>query len=58
MIKLEIENYCQDCLYFEAEVYKEYFEDYYGRKLPNTYISCKNADKCRCIKRYLEKEMR
>ena len=58
MIKLDVEKYCQDCPDFEAKVYKEFFEDFYGFKLPNTYISCKNTDKCRRIKRYLEKEIK
>ena len=44
MIKLEIEEYCEDCPYFEAKITKDIL-----RSNPKTTIRCINKDKCASI---------
>lgn len=56
MIKLEVEEYCDDCPAFDAHVEKEvlfagYFKQYY-----NTNITCEHKDKCKRLKVWIEKE--
>ena len=63
MIKLDIQDYCHGCLDFEADVEK-------GRKtlvgydclgyeeafISDTVVRCAHRNRCKAIKRYLEKE--
>ena len=61
MIKLDIQDYCHDCLEFEADVER-------GQKClmysmadtmvhqTDTIVRCKHRNRCKAIKRYLEKE--
>ena len=46
MVKLEIEEYCDNCPEFDAHVEKDV----------NTNITCEHKDKCRCLKDMIEKE--
>ena len=66
MIKVEIENYCQNCPYFEADVNGEPYEDLstfwcqYDAtfKLPNhnTTIRCANRTICDYVARVIKAE--
>ena len=71
MIKLEVEDYCQECPDFDAEIVKvdkSYADHCYGFNgvkyatvhLHDTTISCKNKRKCavieECIKQRMAKE--
>lgn len=57
MIRLEVEPYCDDCIYFEPDVsekpsrltdgYKDY---YYG----DTVVRCKNRRICKNLMRHLK----
>ena len=63
MIKLRVEDYCQDCSEFEPEIHKENYmhECAYGflekvtKTKTDTYITCKHAQRCACIEECLEK---
>lgn len=62
MIKLEIEEYCQECLDFTPDVEKGRIigGDYNCNRIicePSieTTIRCKNRNRCRAIMRYLKK---
>lgn len=68
MIELRVEGYCHDCPDFEADVTttKDIFE---GRYDPvagehkdwayvRTTIRCSHANRCRAVKRYLEKQQK
>lgn len=50
MIKLNIEDYCQDCPMFEAVTDKLYA----NCTVLTTYVTCKNKEICNKIKIYLE----
>ena len=59
MIRIDVEEYCQQCLDFEPDVTKP--ERYYaaGKELPlhtDTIIQCKYRKRCAAIKRYLEQQ--
>lgn len=60
-IRLEVKEYCADCLDFEADVTKPERTVLYGggeamMVQSDTVIRCKYARKCEAIKRYLEKQ--
>lgn len=57
MLELKVASYCHDCPYFEPV--KEADELYCNGYLQvmNTYIVCKNAEKCEYIAEYLEKKL-
>lgn len=61
MIKLEIEEYCQECLDFTPDVEKEKLteDDFFGDSViyVETSIRCKNRNRCRAIMRYLKKSV-
>ena len=59
MIFLKIEDYCENCPDFEADVEKMpgIFSNSKTMDVVNdTYIKCKNRNRCRVISNYLEKE--
>ena len=63
MITLDIQGYCQECLDFEPDVErgkKEYIGwDLNGHDkfvITDTVVRCKYRNRCKAIKRYLEKE--
>lgn len=62
MIKLNVEEYCQDCPDFEAEVEKATVEvhdfDFMScgiKTVTDTVIKCANCEKCDKIRQYLAK---
>lgn len=56
MIKLEVEEYCDDCPEFDAHVEKEVLFAGYSKKYCNTNITCEHKDKCKRLKDMIEKE--
>ena len=58
MITLLVEDYCQHCPDFEADVQKQYFDDFYNTVNVDTNIKCIHRNKCAHIKNYLEKEIK
>ena len=68
MIELKVEEYCHDCPDFEADVIKSK-ESYENRYNPmtmqteehvfvRTTVHCAHANRCRAVKRYLEKKQK
>lgn len=55
MIRLAVEEYCHNCLEFEPKSSTTLCTDDLGRVV-NTTVTCKHINRCRAIKRYLEKE--
>lgn len=65
MIELKVEPYCHDCPDFEADVSKRHervegafdqrIMDYPVKEIYCTIVRCAHANRCRAIKRYLEK---
>lgn len=58
MIKLFVEDYCHNCPDFDPYVSKTELECDMGRYCTNTDITCKHAERCEEIKKYLEKEIK
>lgn len=60
MIKIEVEDYCQQCIHFEADVEKP--EYYYHDDVPvvmgHTIIRCEHRHHCAYLKQTLEKKGR
>ena len=61
MIKLDIQEYCQECLDFEPDVERptrEVLRSSEGDIViqSDTMVRCKYRNRCKAIKRYLEKE--
>ena len=56
MIKLEIDEYCDNCPQFDAHVEKDVLFAGHSKKYFNTNITCEHKDKCRCLKDMIEKE--
>lgn len=57
MIKLEVEEYCDNCPEFDAHVEKyALFPDFSKKKYFNTNITCEHKDKCERLKDMIEKE--
>ena len=47
MIKLEVEEYCDNCPEFDTHVEKETLFAGYSKKYYCTYITCEHKDKCK-----------
>ena len=56
MIKLEIDEYCDNCPEFDAHVEKDVIFAGYSKKYFKTHITCEHKDKCQCLKDMIEKE--
>lgn len=61
MIIIDIEDYCQGCPDFEANVFKQvlYSDDIYTntrQKMCDAQITCKYADRCRGIYAFLKEK--
>lgn len=61
MIKVDVEDYCHDCLSFDADVQhgeKMYKDGFYGPEsvVTDTVIRCSYRNRCRSIERYLERK--
>lgn len=55
-IKLNVKEYCADCLDFEPDIMKPqraYDADGVVIRQTDTFIYCKYANRCEAIKRYL-----
>lgn len=65
MIELKVEEYCHDCPDFEADVLKhgdtKGYYDFSGELVVTpsyTIVYCAHANRCRAVKRYLEKKQK
>lgn len=54
-IKLKVDPYCENCPHFEADVNTEMVVHFNEILRTDTYITCKNKDKCEQIMDYLSK---
>lgn len=58
-IKLEVEDYCQECMDFNADVAGPVKVQISGQDdliLTDTIVRCEYRNRCRAIKRYLERQ--
>ena len=55
MIRVEVEDYCSECMDFEPDVKKPQKMD--EIIISDTVIRCKNRKRCEYIKRYLERKV-
>ena len=58
-IKLEVEDYCEWCMDFSAEVtspVKTHIPGHEDLILTDTIVRCEYRNRCRAIKRYLERQ--
>lgn len=55
MIQLELEDYCQECPDFEAEIRKIKYESSFGYEVCDTTVCCENAVRCAVIKKYIKR---
>lgn len=53
MIRISVEDYCQDCPDFEAEVKKNTLVSCAIPISTDTCITCKYSDRCRQIHKYM-----
>lgn len=61
MIRLEVEDYCQECRDFTADVIppRKEFPDWGGDcVMTDTIIHCEYRHRCSKIRHYLERQMR
>ena len=60
MIRVEYEEYCEDCPEFEPDMRKEVMHtDYYGSKgdlICETVIQCQHKDRCKSMKDFIERK--
>ncbi len=60
MIELNVADYCQDCVMFEADVTNpEVYTDVCGERYAwtNTVIQCANRNKCETIRKHLTRDV-
>lgn len=57
MIKLDVNEYCQDCPMFEAKAEKRVFRVPGERAIGDTVVRCERADACEQIHRMFEGQM-
>lgn len=55
MIKLDVEEFCQSCEGFKAESNTTFL--YADGMAVETIVTCKYIEKCRDLKRYIEREL-
>lgn len=64
MIELHVKEYCKNCIEFEPETQTYTNETYDFKRGPevivsaNTSVTCKRAQRCECIREFIEKEMK
>lgn len=56
MITLDVESYCNNCPGFEADVDITCLHDEQMYKMYNTFIRCRNRNKCKTIYDHLKEE--
>jgi t-SNARE complex subunit (syntaxin) len=58
VIRLRIEEYCNECPNFEPAIKKRIFKDDCGDIYDvNTVINCENREVCRLLKSYLQRQI-
>ena len=61
MIKLEVQDHCQDCSYFEAQVQAPnlYYtcDSIEPIRIGDTTVKCKHRDMCECVRQTMVKEI-
>ena len=64
MIELHVKEYCKNCTEFEPET-QTYINETYDFKSgleaivsANTSVTCKHAQRCECIREFIEKEIK
>lgn len=57
MIKLDVDDYCQSCPDFEADVEKFEYGCLNEVKSVYTTIRCENSDRCRNLVKHLKEEL-
>jgi hypothetical protein len=59
MIRVEVEEYCSECLDFQPDVEKpqKLYADITEITVTDTVIRCSNRNRCRNIERYLRKKV-
>ena len=59
MIRVEVEDYCSECMDFEPDVKKpqKMYTCMDEIIISDTVIRCKNRKRCEYIKRYLERKV-
>ena len=55
-IKLQVEEYCQNCPDFEARIEKTELNGFGGAILTETIITCKDARRCQRIAEHLKSQ--
>ena len=65
MIELKVDDWCKDCGEFEPELVRDTteFRDYVSlyenvTRKTDTMIICKHRDRCRCIAKYIENQIK
>ena len=58
MIRVEVEEYCSECLDFQPDVEKpqKLYADITEITVTDTVIRCENRKRCEHIRRYLERK--
>lgn len=58
MIRVEVENYCSECLDFQPDVEKpqKLYANMAEITVTDTVIRCENRKRCEHIRRYLERK--
>lgn len=54
MIKLDIEEYCQNCGEFKPDVHVTEFDDFYGAISIDTSVKCLHRGRCYAMVCYLK----
>jgi hypothetical protein len=59
MIELKVEEYCNECPNFEADVKELRAIEFVGQvPIPNFMVMCAHRNRCSAMKRYLEKTLK
>ena len=58
MIKLHIKGYCENCTEFKPETQTNVMHGLEGMVYSDTSVTCKHAQRCECIREFIEKEMK
>lgn len=53
MIKLSVEDYCNNCPDFDAYVNTSTYKDGFGEEMVNHVIVCRDSEKCNTLMNYL-----
>lgn len=58
MIKLNTDDYCENCPDFDPHLDQTICEDFYGENIVTNIVSCKHQSRCIEIARYIEAQKR